>query len=125
MISNIISKEKFSSDLRVITAIVVEGIGTGKEAEAGFRQAFLERVGLIIMDSDRRLRCLSQNLTLKLEVISSSSSSSQIIRGTTWSNPASGSSVEDGDDESNEEDKDVEGEVLTLWIGQAAGSFLF
>ena len=114
MISNIISKEKFSSDLRVITAIVVEGIGTGKEAEAGFRQAFLERVGLIIMDSNRRLRCLSQNLTLKLEVISSSSSFSQIIRGTTWSNPASGSSVEDGDDESDEEDKDVEGGVLTL-----------
>ena len=75
----------------MIAAIVAGDAGTGREAEVGFKQAFLEKVGLIIMDSGRHLRCLSQNLTLKLEVISSSSSSSsQIIGGTTWSNLASG-----------------------------------
>ena len=75
----------------MIAAIVAGDAGTGREVEASFKQAFLERVGLIIMDSGRRLRCLSQNLTLKLEVISSSSSSSsQIIGSTTWSNLAFG-----------------------------------
>lgn len=93
--------------------------------KAGFEQAFLERVGLTVMDSNRRLRYLSQNPTLKLEVISSSSfsSSSQIIGGTTQSTPASSLSLEDEenrddkDDEIDEEDDDVGSEVLALRTG--------
>ena len=106
-------------------AVVTEGTRTGGGAKAGFRQAFLERVGLTVMDSNRCLRYLSRNPALKLEIISSSSSSSssQIIRGTTPSTPASGLSLEDEEDRDDKEDKvdeedgDVGGEVLTLRTG--------
>lgn len=105
----------------MIVATVVGDTGTSRGAEVGSGQAFLKRVGLIAMDSDRRFRYLSRNLTLKLEVISSSSSSfSQIIGGATWSTPTSGSSLEveeDGDDEEDEADEEygyVGGGVLTF-----------
>ncbi|KAJ9709478.1 hypothetical protein PVL29_001116 [Vitis rotundifolia] len=73
------------------------------------------------MDSNRRLRYLSRNLTLKFEAMSSSSSfSSQIMGGTTLSTPVSGSLLEaeeDEDDEeveANREEGDVGGRVLTF-----------
>ena len=107
-------------------AVVTESTRTGRGAKAGFGQAFLERVGLTVMDSNRRLCYLSRNLALKLEVISSSSSSSsssQITRGTTRSTPASCLSLEDEEDiddeedEAHEEDGDVRGEIIALRIG--------
>ena len=111
---------------------MVEGTGMGGGAEAGFREAFFEGVGLIAMDLDRLLRCLSQNLALKLEAISSSSSSSsQIIGGTTRSTPACGPSLkekeneEDEEDETDGEDGDVGGRVFTLWTRRATISFFF
>ena len=73
------------------------------------------------MDSDRCLHCLSRNLTLKFEVISSSFSSSlQIMGGTTWSTLVSGLLLEveeDKDDEKDEadgEDEGASGGVFTL-----------
>ena len=96
------------------TAVVVRGTGMGRGAETGSGQAFLEDVGLIAMDSNRRLSCLSQNPTLNLEVIFFFSSSSQIIGGTTQSTPVSGSSLENEEDKDDEEDGDVEGGVLAL-----------
>lgn len=76
---------------------------------------------MIKMDSDKCLRCLSWNLTLKLEAISSSSSSSsQIIGDTNQLTPTSALSLEDeenGDDEEDEagdEDGEVGSGVLSL-----------
>ena len=73
------------------------------------------------MDLDKCLCCLSRNPTLKVEVISSSSSSSlQIMGGTTWSTLISGlllEAEEDKDDEKNEangEDEGASGRVFTL-----------
>lgn len=58
------------------------------------------------MDLDRHLHCLLWNPTLKLEAISlSSSSSSQIIRGTSWPIPVSSSLLEDEDNKNDEEDE--------------------
>lgn len=79
------------------------------------------------MDSNLRLRYLSWNLVLMLETISSSSSSfSQIIRGTSQPTHASGLLLEDKENKDNEEDEvDDEDEelgdrVLTLWTERAA-----
>lgn len=81
------------------------------------------------MDSDKRLHCLLQNSALRLEAISfSSSSSSQIIGGTSRLTPVSSSSLqdeEDEDDETDEEDEDVRSRVLTLWTEQVLGFFFF
>ena len=113
------------------TVAVVRGTDTSAGAEVGFEQAFLEGVGLTTMDLDKRLRCLSRNPTLKFEAISSSFSSSQIIRDTTWTTHAFGlplENEEDGDDEDDEvdgEDKNEGSGVLTLQIGEAIGFFLF
>lgn len=41
----------------MISVAIVEGIGGG--TKTGFGQAFLERVGLTAMDSNRRLHYLS------------------------------------------------------------------
>lgn len=102
----------------MVIAVVTEGIGMGGGIEAGFGQAFFEGIRLTTMDLDKRLRCLSRNSALKLEAISSSSSSSsQIIRGITRSTLASGPSLEDEeneDDETNGENGDIGGEVLAL-----------
>ncbi|KAJ9702960.1 hypothetical protein PVL29_004632 [Vitis rotundifolia] len=98
---------------------VVGGTGMGGGAEAGFRQAFLEGIGLTSMDLDRRLRYLSQNSAFKLEAISYSSSSCSLlmIRCTTQSTPTSDSLLEnekDEEDGANEEDNDAGGGVLAL-----------
>ena len=113
------------------TIAVVRGTDTSAEAEVCFEQAFLEGVGLTIMDLDKPLCCLSRNPTLKFEAISSSFSSSQIIRDTTWTTHAFGlpledeEDVDDEDDEADGEDKDEGGGVLTLQIGKVVGFFLF
>ena len=79
------------------------------------------------MDLDRHLRFLSQNPTLKLEVISSSS---QIIGGTSRPTLASGLLLEDEEDKDDEEDEDddedgeVRDGVLALWTGRVT-YFLF
>lgn len=80
-----------------------------------------EEIGLTAMDSDRCLRCLSQNLTLNFEAISSSSFSSfQIMRGTTRSTPVFGSLLEaeedkdDEEDETNGEDESAGGGIIAL-----------
>lgn len=83
---------------------------------------------MIVIDSDKRLHCLSQNSTLRLEAISFSSSSSQIIGGTSRLTPVSSSSLqdeEDEDDETDEEDEDVGSRVLALWTEQVLGFFFF
>ena len=128
MINMFINRRKFLSSLRVKTVAVVRGTDTSARAEVGFEQAFLEGVGLTTMDLDKHLRCLSRNPTLKFEAISSSFSSSQIIRDTTWTTHDFGLPLEDGDDEDDEvdgEDKDEGGRVLTFQIGEAVGFFLF
>ena len=55
------------------------------------------------MNLDRHLRFLSRNLTLKLEVISSSL---QIIGGTSQPTLASGLLLEDEEDKEDEKDED-------------------
>ncbi|KAJ9692906.1 hypothetical protein PVL29_011828 [Vitis rotundifolia] len=100
------TKEGFSSGLEVTAAIVVEGANLDRGSEAGFGQAFSEGEGLIAMDSYKHLCYLSRNLTLKLEAISfSSSSSSQIIGGTSWPTPTFGSLLEDEEDGEDDEDE--------------------
>lgn len=44
---------------------------------------------MTVMDSDRRLRCLSLNSILRFATMSFSSSSSQVMRSTTNSTPVS------------------------------------
>ena len=116
----------FSSDSRVISTIIVEGADIDRGAEivskqASSRQDLFEGIGLTIMDSNRRLRCLSQNVVLNFEAMShSSSSSSQTMGDTTLSTPISGSlskAKEDEDDEEDEvdgEDKGAGGRVFAL-----------
>lgn len=99
-------KEDFSSNLEVTVVVVVGDADLDRGFGASSRQVFFEGEVLITMDSDRRLRYLSWNLTLKLEVISSfSSSSSQIIRGTNRVTPTSALSLEDEENGDDEEDK--------------------
>lgn len=59
----------------MIPPIVVKGIGIDVRAEIGSihigsEQGFLKGTGLTVMDSDKRLRCLSLNLTLKFVAMS-------------------------------------------------------
>lgn len=120
--------EGFSSGSRMTAAAIVGRAGMDEIARVGSKQAFFEGVGLIVMDSDKRLHCLSQNSALKLEAISFSSSSSQIIGGTSRLTPVSSSSLqdeEDEDDETDEEDKDVGSRVLALWTERVLGFFFF
>lgn len=102
----------------MIAATVVGSVGMDKGSRAGFEQAFFEGEGLTAMDLNRRLRWLSQNPTLKLEAISSSSSSSlQIKWGTSRPTLASRSLLEDKgneDDKTDDEDGEVGGRVLTF-----------
>lgn len=99
-------KEDFSSNLEVMVVAVVSDADLDGGFGASSRQVFFKGEVLITMDSDRRLRCLSWNLTLKLEVISfSSSSSSQIIGGTNRVTPTSALSLEDEENGDDEEDK--------------------
>lgn len=114
-------KEDFSSNLEVTVVVVVGDADLDKGFRASFGQVFFEGEVLIKMDSDRRLHCLSWNLTLKLEIISSSSSSfSQIIGGTNRVTPTSALSLEDeenGDDEEDkvgDEDREVGSGILSL-----------
>ncbi|KAJ9678182.1 hypothetical protein PVL29_022924 [Vitis rotundifolia] len=81
------TKEGFSSKLEAMATIGVDNVGEDGEFEPGVERAFFEGEGLIVIDSDSCLCYLSWNLALKLEAISSSSS--QIIRGTSWSTLAS------------------------------------
>ena len=110
----------FSSNSGVTTG--TGGTGTGVGARAGYGQAFLEGVGLTVMDLDKRLHYLPRNLTLKFEAIYSFSFSlsSQVIGGTTRSNLTFGSLLEaeededDEEDEVDEEERDTGGEVLAF-----------
>lgn len=114
-----LAKEGFSFGSRVTATAVVNSAGMDEGVRVGSRQAFFEGVGLTTMDLDKRLRCLSQNSTLRLETISSSSfSSSQIIGSASQLTPIFGSSLKDEeneDDEIDEEDEDAGDGVLTLW----------
>ena len=79
-----LAKRSFSSNSRATVVAVAGGTDTDIGVGAGSEQALLEGIGLTVIDSDRRLRCLSRNLALKFEAISySSSSSSQIMGDTT------------------------------------------
>lgn len=71
---------------------VMANIGSGQRIS---EQGLLEGGEMIVMDSDRCLRCLSLNLTLKFATISSSLSSSQMMGSTTSSTPVSGSVLAD------------------------------
>lgn len=114
-------EEDFSSGFEVMVVAVVDDADLDGGFGASFGYVFFEWEVFIKMDSDKRLRCLSWNLTLKLEAISSSSSSSsQIIGDTNQLTPTSALSLEDeenGDDEedeANDEDGEVESGVLSL-----------
>ena len=104
----------FSSSLGMVSTAIVEddGIGVGAKTsfgQANFGQALFEGVGLIIMDSIRHLRCLSQNLALKFVAMSLSSFSTQTMGDNTRSTPISGSLLAVEEDEDEEEDE-VDGE---------------
>ena len=132
-----LAEDNFSSSLRMISTAIVEGTDTGGGTETGFKQAgfgqaFLEGIRLTSMDLNKCLHCLSRNLTLKFEVIPfSSSSSSQIMGGTTQSTLVSGLLLEveededDEDDETDGENGNVGGGFLVLRTAQAVCSFLF
>lgn len=102
----------FGSEVTAI--VVVDNVDLDGGFGVGSRQAFFEREGWTVMDSDKRLRCLLWNLVLKLEAMSpSSSSSSQIIGGTGCITPASGLSLEDEEeDEADNEYGETGGGVL-------------
>ncbi|KAJ9705762.1 hypothetical protein PVL29_003726 [Vitis rotundifolia] len=75
----LLTKEGFSFVLEAMAAVGVDGIGLDEEPRSGAKGFFFEEEGSIAIDSDMHLCCLLRNLTLKLEAISSSSFSSQII----------------------------------------------
>ena len=90
------------------------------ESRPGVGRAFFEKKGSITIYLDKRIHYLSRNPNLKLEVISSSFSSSQIIGGTSWFTPTSTSLLkneedrEDEGDETNDEDKVAGHRVLAF-----------
>ena len=101
--------ESFSFEPEATVAAVLGSVGLDGEFRLSAGRAFFEGKGLIAIDSDKRLHCLSRNPTFKLEVIYSSSSFSQIIRGTSRFTPISTLSLEDeknGEDERDEEDNE-------------------
>ena len=112
-----------------MTIAGVGGVDLDGEFRPGVESVFFEGKRSIAIDSDRPLRYLLWNLALKLEVISSSSSSSQIIGGISRFTPTSTLSLEDeehGEDEGDEvddEDGVAGGRVLTFKMGWAAGFF--
>ena len=124
-------EEGFSSKLEATAAVGVDSVGLDGEFGPGVKRAFFEGEGLIVIDSDRCLCYFSRNLALKLEVISFSSFSSQIIRGTSRSTLASTSSLENEDDEEDEgeevddEDRVAGSGVLAFWMRQAASFFFW
>ena len=99
---------------------------------------------MTVMDSDRRLRCLSLNSILRFATMSFSSSSSQVMRSTTNSTPVSSlvlavdrstlmfdSMLVVKKDEGGEENKvegedgEADGSVLALWTGWMTCPFFF
>lgn len=105
--------EGFSSDFEVTIAAVLGGVGLDEKSRLSVGRTFFEGEGLIAIDSDKLLHYLWRNSTLKLEVTYSSSSFSQIIRGTSQFTPTSTSSWEDENDGEEEDDEeDDENEVV-------------
>lgn len=125
------TEEGFSSGSEVTITTGVGGVGLDGESRLDVEQDFFEGKRSTAMDLDWCLRCLSQNLALKLKVNSFSSSSSQIIGGTNRFSLASTSSLEDEEDKENEEDKAddekgvASGEVLTFWTRRETNFFFF
>lgn len=109
-------EEGFSFGSEATAAARVGSVCLDEKSRPGIRQAFFEGKGSILIDMDMRLRCLSRNLTLKLEVLFSSFSSLQIIGGTIQFTSTSASLLEDEENEdygTNNEDRVVGGGVLT------------
>ncbi|KAJ9701244.1 hypothetical protein PVL29_006547 [Vitis rotundifolia] len=95
----------FSSRLEVTAVVGVEGVSLDKKSGLSAGLAFFKEDGSITIDLDKGLHCLSRNPGLKLKVISSSSSSSQIIGGTNWFTHAFTLSLENEVDEVDDEDR--------------------
>lgn len=68
------TEEGFSFGSEVTTVVVVDSVSLDKESGPSVGQAFFEGEMSIAMDLGKRLCYFSQNPTLKLETISSSSS---------------------------------------------------
>lgn len=82
-------------------ATLSEGFGIGRMFEMGdeqdtSRQDFLVGKGVIAIDLERHLRCLSLKPALRFTVMSSSFSASQIIQGIIGSTSVSGSIPTEG-----------------------------
>lgn len=99
-------------------AIAVEGVGTCAMTKIGSgqrdsEQGFLEGGRLTVMDSDRRLHCLSLNMALRFATMSFSSSSLLEMGDTTGSTPISDSmlAVEEDEDRKEDEAKGEEGDA--------------
>lgn len=111
-------EEDFSSGLKVTTTAVVDDADLDGGSGASSGQVFFKEGVLITMDLNRCLHCLSRNSSLKLEVISSSSS--QIIGCANRLTPTSALSLEDEEngedeeDEASDEDKEAGSGVLSL-----------
>lgn len=99
VIGNVPTKGGFSSSPEATVVVGISVVGLDGESELDATWAFFEENGLIAIDSNRHLHCLSHNLALKLVAISSSSSSLQIIGSTSRLSPVFVSSLEEEEDE--------------------------
>lgn len=61
-----LTKEGFSSGPKMTTIVIVDGVGLDKGSGSGVGQAFFKGDGLIVMDLDKHLRCLSRNPTFNM-----------------------------------------------------------
>ena len=104
--------EDFSSELEMTTIVGVNGVGLDGQSELVARRAFFEEEGSITIDSNKLLSCLSRNPVLKMVVISSSSSSLQVIEGTNRLSNVPVSSLEEEDDEKKKKKTKQEIEFL-------------
>lgn len=61
-----LTKEGFSSGPKMTTVVIVDGVGLDRGSGLGVGQAFFKGDGLIVMDLDKHLRCLSWNPTFNM-----------------------------------------------------------
>lgn len=117
-------EESFSLGFEAMAATWVGGVDLDEESELGVERAFFEEDRPIVIDLDKRLCCLLQNLALKLVVISSYSSFAQIIWGTSRLSPTFVSSLEKEDEEDDENGEAGDG-VLAFWTGRVTSFFIW
>lgn len=104
----------FSFGSKVTTATVVSSAGMDKGSEACFLARFLRRRRV---DNNGFRQVLMLALAESESQVGSHFFPSQIIGGTNRPTPTSVSSLEDENEETKDEDKEIGGGVLALWTG--------